>query len=82
MSSSSRSPILKGLVLLIMNPQNMSLRIGLAAKPAMAASTAVPWNRELPKDLVSELDMMTNRTAMKMIRNRMTFSRNRLLIDR
>ena len=53
----------------------------MAAKPAIAASTAVPWNRELPKDRVRELDIITNRTAMKIIRKRMTFSVYRLLID-
>ena len=73
-SSSMRSPRLKGLVELSMNPQNISDRTGLAAKPAMAARTAVPWKREAPKSRVISLDMMTHIAAMKIMMKRITFS--------
>ena len=72
--------MLNGLVALSMKPQSISERTGLAAKPAIAARTAVPWKRELPKDLVISLDMITHMAAMKMMTKRITFSVKRALM--
>lgn len=77
-SSSIRSPMLKGLVALIISPQIMSAMTGCAAKPAIAASTVVPWNSAHPKDRVIG-ELMTTHWTARYIGNRANLPAHRIL---
>ena len=63
-----------------MIPQIRSDRTDCAAKPAIAAITAVLWNRDWPKVFVRSLLMMIHMMQRKITTKRKIFSPNTTLI--